>query len=163
MESLKRPPLHHHHHFPLSLLIIIHNFPLSSTSMSSSDEHEGRREEIVAVAPRTRRKLKHEDVCFECGCSGDLFVCDVCPKVYHLQCSGLKSPDDDFICPWHQCNQCSKDLMTLGPSFSCMCCSQSHCLSCANKLGITYETLYKSNVTDEDAPLACPVPTAGNT
>lgn len=129
--------------------------------MMSSSDQEGKREEIVAVAPRTRRKLKHEDVCFECGCSGDLFVCDVCPKVYHLQCSGLKSPDDDFICPWHRCNQCSKDLLTIGPSFSCMCCSQSHCLSCANKQGITYDTLYKSNATNEDTPMACPVPTAG--
>ncbi|KAH7281461.1 hypothetical protein KP509_36G048800 [Ceratopteris richardii] len=43
---------------------------------------------------------EHEDFCAECGDGGDLVLCHLCPKAYHLDCVGLnRSPEHDWCCP----------------------------------------------------------------
>ena len=45
---------------------------------------------------------KNDSYCWVCHEGGEVLCCDKCPRVFHLQCSGLaKAPDDDeeWICP----------------------------------------------------------------
>lgn len=38
----------------------------------------------------------NEDICFNCGCSGDLICCDACSSAYHVSCAGLfEIPEED--------------------------------------------------------------------
>ena len=83
-----------------------------------------------------------------------MICCDVCPKVYHLQCSGLDDPNADFVCPWHSCNRCCKDLSTTAAKgLYCVACTTSYCFHCAEEVGINEKTLYSTTA-------AIPVPDA---
>ena len=74
-------------------------------------------------------------------------MCEVCPKVYHFECSGLDSKDADFVCPWHACTACQVDLRTTaagGAGFYCVNCTASHCAPCAAASGLAVATVYAS-------------------
>jgi len=36
----------------------------------------------------TKACLNHDEFCYECGCGGMIFECNVCPRVYHPDCLG---------------------------------------------------------------------------
>ncbi|XP_078182549.1 increased DNA methylation 1-like isoform X2 [Carex rostrata] len=47
-----------------------------------------------ALAPR-----RSDDLCRTCGDGGTLLVCDICPRVFHPECVGLKDiPEGQFLC-----------------------------------------------------------------
>jgi len=75
----------------------------------------------------------HDDICFECGCPGELLECDECPRVYHLVCLGLEDiPAGKYSCPWHYCNVCSRFTFEDAslPVACCRACATCYCLSC---------------------------------
>lgn len=48
-----------------------------------------------------------EDICYSCGCSGDLVCCDACTSAFHLSCAGLyEVPSDDT---WF-CTRCKRKV-----------------------------------------------------
>eukprot|EP01052_Picozoa_sp_SAG31_P010737 SAG31_NODE_596_length_13674_cov_3.806409_11_plen_990_part_00 len=78
------------------------------------------------------RKLRHDDDCFCCDDGGDLLQCDVCPRVYHLECIGLKTaPKGTWHCPWHLCWTCKRKSSSAGGKlFHCMTCPETFCFDC---------------------------------
>ncbi len=45
---------------------------------------------------------KNDSYCWVCHDGGDVLCCDKCPRVFHIQCSGLpKAPegDEEWFCP----------------------------------------------------------------
>lgn len=64
-------------------------------------------------------KAASEDDCFICRDGGDLFICDICPRAYHVECLDLqKVPSGKWKCPVHTCSVCGKK-------------STAHCTMCA--------------------------------
>mmetsp|Transcript_39894 Transcript_39894/g.96016 ORF Transcript_39894/g.96016 Transcript_39894/m.96016 type:complete len:496 (+) Transcript_39894:197-1684(+) len=60
--------------------------------------------------------------------------CLVCPRVYHLECSGeRKRPKSKaWYCPWHKCVTCDRKSSQAGGSlFHCMSCPLTYCFDCA--------------------------------
>lgn len=81
---------------------------------------------------KKRRKLKHDNYCFSCDDGGDLLECQICPRVYHLDCVDLKKvPKGTWICPWHACWECNRKSSAAGGMlFHCMTCPQTFCFDC---------------------------------
>lgn len=53
---------------------------------------------LIKMCPYFANKdaSKNDSYCWVCHDGGDVLCCDQCPRVFHLQCSGLqKSPDDE--------------------------------------------------------------------
>jgi hypothetical protein len=73
-------------------------------------------------------------------------MCEICPKVFHFECSGLADKDADFVCPWHACSACHADLRNAaaGAGFYCVQCTASHCAPCAAARGLTVATAHAS-------------------
>ena len=46
-----------------------------------------------------------EDICYSCGCSGDLVCCDACTSAYHVSCAGLYEVPDES--QWF-CTRCKR-------------------------------------------------------
>jgi len=46
-----------------------------------------------------------EDICYSCGCSGDLVCCDACTSAYHVSCAGLYEVPDES--QWF-CTRCTR-------------------------------------------------------
>lgn len=68
--------------------------------------------------------IEHENECFICNDGGILILCDICPKVYHLDCLNRpKLPRGEWRCPWHFCDVCGQ-LSTI----RCSDCSNSFCM-----------------------------------
>jgi hypothetical protein len=90
---------------------------------------------LIAFKPRkTNRKLRSDDICFKCGCAGELIQCDDCPRVFHLECiSDLDDiPEGAWRCPWHSCSTCGKEAETVfDPGYYCAHCPVSYCSVCA--------------------------------
>lgn len=90
---------------------------------------------LIAFKPRkTNRKLRSDDICFQCGCTGELIQCDDCPRVFHLECiSNLDDiPEGAWRCPWHSCSTCGKEVETaFYPGYYCVHCPTSYCSVCA--------------------------------
>lgn len=90
---------------------------------------------LIAFKPRkTNRKLRSDDICFQCGCAGELIQCDDCPRVFHLECiSNLDNiPEGAWRCPWHSCYSCGNEAETaLDPGYYCVHCPTSYCSVCA--------------------------------
>ena len=36
---------------------------------------------------------EHEDLCFDCGITGELLECDECPRVYHYDCGNIPADE----------------------------------------------------------------------
>ena len=90
---------------------------------------------IVSFKPRKlHRKLRNDDICFQCGCAGELIQCDDCPRVFHLDCLPdlYAIPDGAWRCPWHFCSTCGNNTETAAAS-GCYCahCPISYCSSCS--------------------------------
>ena len=89
---------------------------------------------IVSFKPRKlHRKLRNDDICFQCRCAGELMQCDDCPRVFHLEClSDLDSiPDGVWRCPWHFCSTCGNNTETVtAPGCYCAHCPTSYCSNC---------------------------------
>ena len=50
----------------------------------------------------TQDASKNDSYCWVCHDGGDVLCCDRCPRVFHVQCSGLaKAPegDEEWFCP----------------------------------------------------------------
>ncbi|XP_075224627.1 nuclear receptor binding SET domain protein isoform X2 [Lycorma delicatula] len=97
-------------------------------SKNTNGEEE---KKTVQVKKGVNKKVKlnktssSDDVCFMCGEGGELLLCDskACPKGYHLSClKRTKWPQGKWLCPWHQCNVCSK-----GRVKRCTYCVNSYC------------------------------------
>jgi hypothetical protein len=90
---------------------------------------------LIAFKPRkTNRKLRSDDICFKCGCAGELIQCDDCPRVFHLECiSDLDDvPEGAWRCPWHSCSTCGNEAETVfDPGYYCAHCPTSYCSVCA--------------------------------
>ena len=90
---------------------------------------------IVSFKPRKlHRKLRNDDICFQCRCAGELMQCDDCPRVFHLEClSDLDSiPDGVWRCPWHFCSTCGNNTETVtAPGCYCAHCPTSYCSKCS--------------------------------
>ncbi|MES1914832.1 MAG: hypothetical protein MHM6MM_006861 [Cercozoa sp. M6MM] len=53
------------------------------------------------------RRIDEAGFCFRCGDGGEVVMCDVCSKVYHLDCARLKQlPEGKWMCPSHFCSLC---------------------------------------------------------
>jgi|EP01047_Picozoa_sp_COSAG01_P047743 hypothetical protein len=78
------------------------------------------------------KKLRHDDNCFCCDDGGEVLQCDVCPRVYHLQCIGLTTePKGMWRCPWHLCWTCQRKSSSAGGKlFHCMTCPETYCFDC---------------------------------
>ena len=90
---------------------------------------------IVSFKPRKlHRKLRNDDICFQCGCAGELIQCDDCPRVFHLDCLPdlYAIPDGAWRCPWHFCSTCGNNTETAAAA-GCYCahCPISYCSSCS--------------------------------
>ena len=76
---------------------------------------------------------EHDDICFECGCPGELLECDECPRVYHLVCLGLDDiPTGKYSCPWHYCKECRRFTFEFSDLAIACCssCATCYCISC---------------------------------
>ncbi|GHP11132.1 hypothetical protein PPROV_000986200 [Pycnococcus provasolii] len=95
-----------------------------------------------------KKKLVHDDECFNCGDGGDLICCDVCPRVYHLKCAGLRTvPKGVYRCPWHSCYSCGRTASEAGGRMlHCATCPTTYCLDCIP------ESLLANRRADLDAP-----------
>ena len=54
------------------------------------------------VHSHTQDASKNDSYCWVCHDGGDVLCCDRCPRVFHVQCSGLvKAPegDEEWFCP----------------------------------------------------------------
>ena len=93
---------------------------------------------IVSFKPRKlHRKLRNDDICFQCRCAGELMQCDDCPRVFHLEClSDLDSiPDGVWRCPWHFCSTCGNNTETVtAPGCYCAHCPTSYCDNCSTNV-----------------------------
>lgn len=54
------------------------------------------------------RDYTHESMCLACQDGGDLLLCDLCPRAWHLEClEGTRCTDPDrpgkWQCPHHRC------------------------------------------------------------
>ena len=47
----------------------------------------------------------NEDICYSCGCEGDLICCDACTSAFHVSCAGLYEVPEES--QWF-CNRCRK-------------------------------------------------------
>jgi len=100
-----------------------------------------RREQASRFEPRfhdgkeraKRPTLHHEDFCFICNDGGELLECTACPRVYHLDCVGLKDvPKGAYYCPWHACWECERKSSNVGGTlFHCLTCPLAYCFDCA--------------------------------
>ncbi|KAK3286314.1 hypothetical protein CYMTET_6126 [Cymbomonas tetramitiformis] len=98
-----------------------------------------------------RRKLQHDDACYNCTDGGDLLECGVCPRVYHLECAGLKAvPKGIWRCPWHECWGCARNKSSVGGMlFQCVSCPLAHCFDCCPEEYLKKNepfTAYKANL-----------------
>lgn len=93
---------------------------------------------FVAFKPsKTSRKLRNDDICFQCGCGGELIECDDCPRVFHLECiSDLDVvPEGAWRCPWHYCARCHHETETISVEGQyCAHCPTSYCNLCASSI-----------------------------
>jgi len=83
--------------------------------------------------PKAQKKArKSEDQCFECHDGGEVMECNQCPKVYHIECVGLRRvPTGVWLCPWHKCSVCSRNSSNSGGmQFRCLQCPQAYCFDC---------------------------------
>ena len=89
-------------------------------------------EALEKKAGKQARKLRHDDDCFCCDDGGELLQCDVCPRVYHMECIGLTSePKGMWHCPWHLCWTCRRKSSSAGGKlFHCMTCPETFCFDC---------------------------------
>jgi len=67
-----------------------------------------------------------------CQDGGDLVQCALCPKVYHIDCLGMRSvPKGLWICPWHSCEKCAGRSSTVGGLLiRCAMCPTALCFDC---------------------------------
>ena len=93
---------------------------------------------FVAYKPsKTSRKLRNDEICFQCGCGGELIECDDCPRVFHLECiSDLDVvPEGAWRCPWHYCSSCHHETETNSAEGQyCAHCPTSYCNLCASSI-----------------------------
>lgn len=76
---------------------------------------------------------KNDSYCWVCHEGGEVLCCDHCPRVFHIQCSGLAIPpseDDDWICPVCKvqctCNESIHTLCTNHLQYSISTCTNNH-------------------------------------
>ena len=85
---------------------------LDASEESPEDENEHSRPSAATPLSGPRVQSRDEDMCSEdaadnnddecylCGDGGQLILCDVCPKAYHLHCLGIETiPEGDWKCP----------------------------------------------------------------
>jgi histone-lysine N-methyltransferase NSD2 len=80
--------------------------------LNCKNGHGSQAETNATPAARKKKKKKlnekqkiWENLCFLCFDVGKLLMCDhkTCPKVYHLECLGLKKmPREKWFCPWRK-------------------------------------------------------------
>ena len=78
----------------------------------------------------------HEDVCFKCGETGTLIMCEAksCPKSYHLACINLiDEPTEAWMCPRHRCMKgaCNEPAFAL-----CLVCPNALCKTHASQSNV---------------------------
>jgi SWI/SNF-related matrix-associated actin-dependent regulator of chromatin subfamily A member 5 len=90
---------------------------------------------IAVSVSKPKKKKVHESYCFCCDDGGDLIECAVCPKVYHLECVGLKKvPKGMWQCNWHSCYTCLRSSANSGGvQFRCVDCPLAYCFDCFPK------------------------------
>lgn len=63
---------------------------------------QGHGSTLVVLFCHCKESSKNDSYCWVCHDGGDVLCCDKCPRVFHVQCSGLsKAPegDEDWYCP----------------------------------------------------------------
>mmetsp|Transcript_23315 Transcript_23315/g.44503 ORF Transcript_23315/g.44503 Transcript_23315/m.44503 type:complete len:1563 (+) Transcript_23315:317-5005(+) len=79
------------------------------------------------------RDYTHESMCLACQDGGDLLLCDLCPRAWHLEClEGTRCTDPDrpgkWQCPHHRCVECEKTAAAAGGLlFRCRACPNAYC------------------------------------
>ena len=88
--------------------------------------------EFTLASKKWSRPMRHETDCFMCNDGGELVECDICPKVYHLECQHLDDvPPGRWTCSWHECWDCyRKGSQVGGMLIHCFNCPRAYCLDC---------------------------------
>ena len=90
---------------------------------------------ISAFKPRNKKRtLKYDQICYDCGCGGELIECDDCPRVFHTECipSIDATSGESWRCPWHFCTCCGDETETATQAGCyCVLCPASYCNGCA--------------------------------
>jgi len=79
------------------------------------------------------RDYTHESLCLACQDGGDLLLCDLCPRSWHIEClEGTHCTDPDrpgkWQCPHHRCSVCDKAAAAAGGLlFRCRACPNAYC------------------------------------
>jgi len=117
------------------------NYTLEDGESSVFDRELSHNNKERFVDKGRKKKIVHEhlDHCQICGDGGMLVCCPHCPCAVHLECVGLKKPNDFYACPHHRCTGCQKDRSSAGGLlFPCHCCWRSFCEDCLPKEGVTF-------------------------
>lgn len=82
-----------------------------------------------------RAKINNQAHCQVCLDGGEIFLCQHCPRSYHLDClddeSKLRAHSTIFICPQHQCNECDQKTADAGGMlYRCRWCEKAFCEDC---------------------------------
>lgn len=84
---------------------------------------------------KPRRVFDHFSHCVVCKLGGHIYLCDLCPRVVHAQCIGMKQRQLDrmqrFFCPSHRCKVCDRNTIDAGGMlYWCQTCPHSYCEDC---------------------------------
>ena len=80
--------------------------------------------------------LECDDFCYICKEGGNILICEyldskTCKQVFHPACLKLeKIPEGKFICPYHHCKICNKDVGIDVNTYRCVTCPTTYCVEC---------------------------------
>ncbi|KAF8342516.1 P-loop containing nucleoside triphosphate hydrolase protein [Amanita rubescens] len=93
--------------------------------------------EVVVAKPMKKQRIKFEseEWCNYCRDGGELVLCNLCPRVFHLQCHGISKATIarmlHVACSQHACNTCLRSTGDAGGMlFRCQTCHQAFCEDC---------------------------------
>lgn len=84
---------------------------------------------------RSRPKFESEDWCIYCRDGGEVVVCNLCPRVFHLKCHGITRAQlkrlPSIPCSQHNCAECGRNTAQSGGMlFRCQTCPKAFCEDC---------------------------------
>jgi SWI/SNF-related matrix-associated actin-dependent regulator of chromatin subfamily A member 5 len=120
--------------------VMVDGFAISKESMNC-----GEWEAVPTMAgkdprlsePKREKKapIEHQSHCQVCLDGGDLHLCQLCPRSYHIECldpeAQAKALSWQFNCPQHECHDCTQKTTDAGGMlYRCRWCERAYCEDC---------------------------------
>lgn len=119
---------------------------LIDKSKTNPDKRSDKQQNVSFVVKKSNRQVagrdySHFDTCQVCWDGGELYLCDLCPCVFHNECLPKHSKPNGkgmtWSCTHHYCCVCNRRSGAVGLLFRCEICYLAYCEDCLPSNAVT--------------------------